>query len=383
MKILMLDPIDVNPYGPDLASALWGQGADVRLLVPIGFKNQERTRCPYEEISARGGRGRYVQKLVDEMRYLHRVWHLARRWRPDVIHVQWLRMNVEVHMVPKIRGLGIPVVITAHNVLPHERKPGDVTFQRRYYESADRVIAHEQYAREDLIRVLGISADRIDVVPPSMSEAPVPISDRASARCRLGLDPDATTFLWFGGVRQYKGQNTLLRAFESAVISGCGGQLVLGGWGRRHSVRALRANIDGLQPEARHRVHLRLGEDTPLPQTTVDDLFLSCDCVVLPYKAISHSSVLFQAFQYERPVLASSVGGFRQVVENEVNGRLVEADDEAGWARALMTLATSPDTLERWGREGRRRAIEKFGHAQVARRTLAVYERAIRDRRRG
>jgi glycosyltransferase involved in cell wall biosynthesis len=373
----MLDPLDGNPYGPDLASALWDQGVDIRLLVPIGFRNQERTKCPYEEISARGGRGRWVRKLIDETRYLHRVWQLALQWRPDVVHVQWLRMNIELMTLPRLRAMGSRIVITAHNVIPHVRRHGDLDFQRRYYMSADRIIAHEPSAQEDLARLLGIPASRVDVVPHGIPETPPRSQDRGAARRRLGIDEKATTFLCFGGLRPDKGHETLLGAFETAASRGGRGQLLFGGWGRREAVRALRSRVESLESSARGNVHLRMNEDVPLPETEVEDLFAASDCAVLPYRSISQSGVLFQALQHEKPVLASSVGGFRHVIENGFNGRLIDADDIAEWARTLADLAEKPELLSLWGSQGRQRAVELFGHRRVARQTMRAYETAL------
>lgn len=374
MKVLMLDPLDGNPYGPDLASALWDQGIDIRLLVPLGFRNQERTKCPYEEVSPGGGRGQWVRKLIEETRYLHRVWRLARQWRPDVVHVQWLRMKQEVHLIPMLRSLGIPIVITAHNVFPHEPGPSDEAHHRRYFGTADRVIAHEPSTRADLIRVLGLPPEKVDVVPHGILEDAAPTLDRATARRRIGIEPSATTFLLFGGLRPYKGHDTLVRAFRQA---GGGGQLVLGGWGTRRSVQELHDWVGSFESETRERIHLRLNEDAPLPHDIVNDLFAACDCVALPYRSISQSGVLFQAFYHERPVLASSVGGFRHVIEDGFNGRLLEPEDEPGWAHALTTLSLNPDVLQDWGRNGRRRALEQCGYTRVALETIATYERAI------
>jgi glycosyltransferase involved in cell wall biosynthesis len=376
MKVLMLDPLDGNPYGPDLASALWDHGIDVRLLVPIGFRNQERTKCPYEEVSPRGGRGRYVRKLLDEIGYIQRVWRLASEWRPDVIHVQWLRVDLELFLLRRLRALGSRVVITAHNAIPHVRRRGDLGFQRRYYMNADRVIAHEPSARDDLVSVLQIPHSKIEIVPHGIPEDAPPASDRKTARKRLGIDEDATTFLCFGGLRPDKGHEMLLEAFHAAALAGGRGQLVFGGWGRREAVRALRSRVQGLGSSA-NRIHLHLNEEEPMPQAAVEDLFAACDCVVLPYRSISHSGVLFQAFHHERAVLASAVGGFRHVVENGFNGRLIEPDDETEWARSLAELAGAPDLLHLWGRQGRRRAVEMYGHRRVAMQTKRVYETAI------
>jgi D-inositol-3-phosphate glycosyltransferase len=377
MKVLMLDPLDGNPYGPDLASALWEQGVDIRLLVPIGFRNQERTKCPYEEVSPRGGRGRFARKLVEEAGYLWRLWRLAREWRPDVIHVQWLRKDVELLALPRLRASGSRIVITAHNVIPHVRRPGDLKFQRRYYSTADRLIAHEPSAREDLIHLLGMPSSRVDVVPHGISEASPPAINRSEARRRLHIPEGATTFLCFGGLRPDKGFEDLLDAFQSAVAHGARCQLVFGGWGRREAVRALHSRVGRLEPKVRDKVHLRLNEDEPLPQTQVEDLFSACDCVVLPYRSISQSGVLLQAFHYERPVLASAVGGFRPVVQNDFNGRLIDPDDQGEWSRTLSSLAATPMVLETWGKQARRSAIDRYGHRHVARETMRTYERAL------
>jgi glycosyltransferase involved in cell wall biosynthesis len=379
MKVLMLDPLDANPYGPDLASALWMKGIDVRLLVAIGFQNRARTRCPFEEISARGGRGRFTQKLLDEVRYLHRIWRLAREWRPDVIHVQWLRMSAELALISRLRSDGLSIVITAHNVLPHEDASKGIALQRRFYNTATRIIVHEPAARDDLQRLMGISETIIDVVPHGIPEEQVKLGDRRSARRRLGIDEEPATFLCFGGIRPYKGHSHLLEVFADAVSQGCTGQLMIAGWGTRSAVGELRAKVERLDARTRQRVYMMVREDSPIPGPAVEDLFNASDCVVLPYRSISQSGVLFQAFRFEKPVLASSVGGLAQVVESGFNGQLIDPNDRSGWAAAIASLASSPELLRQWGRQARARAVEQFGHGRVALQTIATYQRAINE----
>lgn len=381
MKVLMLDPSDGNPYGIDLSNAIADAGVDLRLFAAKGLLNRDRVRCTYELIAPLNGPGMHFMKSLQECQYLAGICWRSVTWRPIVLHVQWVRIRQELRVIRWLRGVGARIVVTAHNPLPHERYPGDINFFRRLYGVADRVIVHEETARRVLIDTLGISAAAIDVIPHGAAKMPVPTElERSTARASLTLPPNAPAFLFFGGLRPYKGYDLLLQAFQDAVEVSGDIHLILAGWGRRDAVRSVRETIASFQPKVRERIRDLLSEDKLLPVDTAEAAMRAADCVVLPYQEISQSGVLWQAFGSGRPVLASAVGGFCEVVREGFNGRLVPAGDKKALSKALLDLAEDRATLLSWGMQARDWALATCSWEAVAAKTIATYEAAMATR---
>src|SRR5919201_6925197 len=80
----------------------------------------------------------------------------------DVIHFEWLTVQpLDVHLLPR----GRPTVLTAHDVLPREPRPGQLRAQRRLYERVDAVVVHSAHGRERLVVDLKVDLERVHVVP--------------------------------------------------------------------------------------------------------------------------------------------------------------------------------------------------------------------------
>src|SRR5829696_5365105 len=163
MRVHLVDPAAYTPpYDHALSAALARAGADVTLVtgpfahgdVPLqaGYAVDERF---YRWSPARGRRvARLAQHVPDMLRYRAR--------GADVVHFQWLPVQaLDVHLLPRVR----PRLLTAHDVLPREPRPGQLRGQRRLYERMDAVVVHSRHGRDRLVGELGLDAARVEVIP--------------------------------------------------------------------------------------------------------------------------------------------------------------------------------------------------------------------------
>jgi glycosyltransferase involved in cell wall biosynthesis len=97
--------------------------------------------------------------------------------------------------------------------------------------------------------------------------------------------------------------------------------------------------------------------------------FRAADLVVLPYREIDQSGVLFTALAFGKPILATRVGGFPEVSAAE----LVPPGDAGAMAEALTALLADPARLARMAAASRAAADGPYGWEAIARRTLALY----------
>jgi glycosyltransferase involved in cell wall biosynthesis len=111
-----------------------------------------------------------------------------------------------------------------------------------------------------------------------------------------------------------------------------------------------------------------------------DQLFRQASVVVLPYIEATQSGVVPVAYSYGKPVVATDTGALGEAVEDGTTGRLVPARDCGALADAVIELIKDPERCRAMGAAGRRKLDAECTPTIVARQTLEVYRRAIRER---
>ena len=245
------------------------------------------------------------------------------------------------------RGSGRPrTVLICHNVLPHERRPGDVALVRTLLAHVDTVLVHSAgqaaQARQlvpDVPIVVARMPPHLPVVPQvraadhedlsaerSMLPAPGPPGAAASE--------GHTRLLFFGIVRPYKGLDVLLRSLARApahVTLTVAGEF----WGGTGQTEKLIAEL-GLQG----RVTLQPGY---VPAGRIPALFAAADALVLPYREATASQNVVLAFSYGVPVITTTAGALAEAVHDGVDGLTCAPGDVDDLARAL-TAISAPET---------------------------------------
>jgi glycosyltransferase involved in cell wall biosynthesis len=272
-----------------------------------------------------------------------------------------------------------PVVLTVHDLTvrlfpdthPWRRRALHALLPARCRRAA-RVIADSGATRDDLVRLCGVPAAHVDVVPLAADHLGPPPDEAACAavRRRLGLPERFTLFL--GALEPRKNLPALLTAFASLREEGGGGALVLAGAGAPDYVAGLRA--------AAGRLGLREGVDLWLPGP-VDDaalpaLYASCEAFVYPSLYEGFGLPPLEAMACGAPVVAALGSSLQELFAGVA--LLVDPHDPAALRAALARLAKDPALRAELAARGRARAAARSWD-DVARDTLAVYERALAE----
>lgn len=353
---------------------------------------------PYRATSVAGRASQWLANREAEYgwrRALRLAGRSAGRTQPSVAHIQWLTDPEHDHRwIEAFHRRGVPVILTAHNVLPHDAPPDSRRIWARLYEAVDGIIVHYQRALDELSS-LGIDLGKVAVIPHGNYCAIQALTEgalgslgslgslgagdtnyanngRAVARRRLGVSAEAPVVLYFGLMRPYKGIQHLLPAFASLRQALPEARLILAG-------RA----PEGFAPIQAEIVRLGLEEaiipiPMYLPLQTVAEVFAACDVVALPYVEASQSGVVQLAYAYSRPVVATRVGGIPEAVRDGETGILVEPHNPQQLAQALVTLLGNREDCARLGRRARQFAEEQFAWAPIAARTAQFYKRSTR-----
>jgi glycosyltransferase involved in cell wall biosynthesis len=349
VRVHLVDPAAYTPpYDRALASALARAGAEVELFTSAftygdvpdvdGVRVREAF---YRWAPARGRRyARLAQHVPDMLRY-RRAARAA-----DVVHFQWLSVQaLDAHLLPPVH----PRILTAHDVLPREPRPSQLAGQRALYERMDAIVVQSEHGAARLRDELGLDPARVHVIEHG-------VLDNLAAQPEGAAGPFAKNgpvVLFFGLIRPYKGLDVLLEAWRRANPEA---ELWIVGMPRMDASFIHGPNV---------RTALRFVSGAELAGA-----FRAADLVVLPYREIDQSGVLFTALAFGKPLLLTSVGGFPEVAGAE----LVAPGDPEALAEALTALLGDPAKLERMAAASRAAADGRFGWDAIARRTLALYE---------
>ena len=218
------------------------------------------------------------------------------------------------------------VLFLCHNIVPHERRPGDVAFTKYVLNSADFFIVQSDAVERDLKSFFPNA--RYRKIPHPVYNIFGSSVEKRFAREKLGIS-DERVLLCFGYVRAYKGLRTMLEAMPMILKEMDVRLLVVGEfYDNRESYEQLISDY-GL------RQHVTVVSDY-VANETVALYFSAADVAMLPYTSATQSGIAQIAYNFNKPVIASNVGGLGEVVRDGVTGFVVPPKDAAALAHAVL-----------------------------------------------
>ncbi len=325
--------------------------------------------------------GRWAHyRSVFSRRRANEVLAAIRDFRPDVIHAHGLAWQLGYAWLPEARRMGIPCFYTAHGVMNvsygkvtgHEPRlwladlrrarwtmnPLRNPIVRRTLAQCERVLCVSNALRDYLVRFgyrnLTTLHNGVDL------EFWKPELTRAEARQQLGLPADKPIFLFAGRIGHDKGSAALLGALPEAC------HLIIAGQADPEGFRSLggRAHIFQRQSPAQMRV-----------------LYAACDVTLVPSVYLDpFPTVCLESQACERPVVATTHGGAKECVIDDVTGWVVDPLNQKQFAERLQWCAASAGTLHDYGVRARRNIAEHFSQQLYCEQLLKLYTSAAQKR---
>ena len=265
-------------------------------------------------------------------------------------------------LAKRIRRAGIKVLFTCHNVFPHERFPLDRRLTRVVLSLGDGFILHSKKEAEELLTIRK-DAKYLVQVHPTYEAFAFEKMGKEEARELLGISESRKIVLFFGFVREYKGLKHLLRAMgclkESGELSGLM-LYVVGDFGSEEK----RLEYETLAGDLGVSSYISIVSGY-VPDREVEKYFAACDLVALPYESATQSGIVQIAYGFEKPVVATRVGGLPDVVADGETGFLTEPCDAKSLAEAIRRFFTDPGLAERF-QENIRRNNQRFSWERMA-----------------
>ncbi|PSK89233.1 glycosyltransferase [Taibaiella chishuiensis] len=326
MKILIIGtayPLKggLASFNERLAYALQEQGHEVELytftLQYPGFLFPGKTQYSDEPAPE----GLRITPMINSVNPLSwwKTGRKAARSKPDLILVKyWLPFMGPCFgtILRLARKNGHTRVISIlDNVIPHEKRPGDVPFTRYFLKPVDAFISMSHEVLRDLRT---FTKDK-----PALF-SPHPVYDnygdalpKAEAREFLKLNTGGRYILFFGYIRKYKGLDLLFEAMADERITRAGIRLIVAGeyYGDKEYYEQLADKL-GI------RDRLDLFTDF-IPNSEVRYYFSAADCVVQPYRTATQSGISQIAYHFEKPMIVTNVGGLPEIVADGKVGFVV------------------------------------------------------------
>jgi glycogen synthase len=285
---------------------------------------------------------------------------------------------------------GIPLVITTHSLEPlrpwkREQLAGGYDFsvwlEKTALEMADAVIAVSAQTKMDIETLFNVRPDRLHVIYNGIDLEEYRKAESTAALGKYGIEKPYVLFV--GRVTRQKGIIHLVRAIQHMDP---GFQVVLCA-GAPDTPEIGREMKEAVEKEKSARPGV-IWIDEMVDKKTVRELYSHASVFCCPSIYEPFGIINLEAMACETAVVATAVGGIKEVVVDGETGFLVALDqmkespfeprDPEKFARDLAArinqLMANPALSEKFGKAGRKRAEVKFGWPAIARKTMALYE---------
>ncbi|MEM7783786.1 MAG: glycosyltransferase [Planctomycetota bacterium] len=339
------------------ANELVSQGCEVLLVLP------EEQTVPFAQTI--DSRVEYFSFSYPRYRQPFRQWKAGckilaavKKFQPDVVHFQ----NGHLYFNFALRWLkNYPLVITVHDVVQHagDKESGKTPqwVMDMGFRKADHTIIHGR-TLADRLGQLGFDENQIAYIPH------ISIGKRDETKPHLD---DGKTILFFGRIWGYKGIDYLIAAEPLITEKFPQVKIVIAGKG------------DDMEQYYSQMVHRDRFEviNCWVSDEQRTSLFDQASVVVLPYIEASQSGVVPIAYQHQKPVVATRIGGLPDAVDHGETGLLVEPRDHVELAEAVIQLLGDRDLRATMGRQGKMKLESEASPFAVVSQTIQVYQTAI------
>ncbi|MCP5007974.1 MAG: glycosyltransferase [Planctomycetes bacterium] len=280
-------------------------------------------------ISQFGAQGKGVFPLYKPQSpsFVSDVFSTSASMTPDVVHIQHEyglygpQKGVDIiGLILRYQITGIPVVTTLHTV---SAKPDnqESLLLKNIIDGSSVVVVHEEFQRETLIHNIGPS-DKIQVIEHGIRE----IEPISQAKKKLKLEGMKVIMLC-GYFRPTKGYHKIIDLFPRICEQNKDIVLVVAGKTRNIEFDDYRRQlfIQMNNSPVVDRIEIFRGQ---FPQYTFDTLLSAADVVVLPYETGAQSGMMAQCFAMNKPVAASNLVAFKELIERSGGGLICENDDD-------------------------------------------------------
>lgn len=241
-----------------------------------------------------------LRKILSYMKSMFYVLTSVKKYKPEIIHFQWFKIpefDLFVLKILKIISKKTKIVLTAHNILPHNSGAKYKKIYGRIYSFMDGIIVHGNNTKENLLKTFNLNKDKVIVIPHGFLPR--------KKKTKIIVEDDVLTFSIVGSLSKYKGVDLLVEAWCSSkkLIESKHCKLIIAGSGKMECLENIPLNKN---IEVKNKF---------LTDEELDEIIDRTNIAVLPYRVISQSGVLLTMLAERKPVIVSDVGDITQPFE--------------------------------------------------------------------
>lgn len=284
---------------------------------------------------------------------------------PDIIHLTTpLIPPLAIYMSHYRFDRKYPIIYTKHGIISNSG------FKEKILEeymlgilektiTFQKIIVHTPNDKETFLMRRNIPERMVDIVPHGIYSFFKAYGNK--------FQPENNTILFFGNIREYKGLRYLIQAVPIILKEIPNLKVIIAGEGDISEFSS------SLESESKiFEIHNEFISDT-----IVSELFQRSELVVIPYTKMSgQSGVLNVALAYNKPIVASDVGGINEVVENGINGFLVPPKDTDLLATSIINILKDSKLKYTMSINAHKKSVE-LSWDNIAKKHIKIYDDSI------
>jgi len=296
----------------------------------------------------------------------------------DVIHLHEYRtfQNIVIHHYAY--RYNIPYILQAHgslrriNTWQRLKWIYDAFFGYRLLRDSSKVIALNNVEAEQY-KAMGVPEENIAIIPNGIdlseySELP----PKGAFKKKFGIPEDRKIILYLGRIHKIKGIDVLVKAYAHLKNE----------MNVNDAVLVVAGPDDGFLNEVKFLVYnLGITDSVlftgPLYGRDKLEAFVDSEVYVLPSRYEIFGLTVLEAYACGKPIVASRVGGLKDLVKNEETGLLFEPGNIAQLAKSIFNLLNDNDAAKEMGLKGKNFVREIFTIEKVVERLEKVYEEVV------
>jgi len=295
----------------------------------------------------------------------------------DVIHLHEYRSYIGIITACYSKKFGVPYVLQAHGQLPEIgawrelKRLFDIFFGYRLLRGASRVIALSRVEAKQY-KHMGVPEEKIAIIPNGIDLSEYANLPPKGSFKKFNVPEDRKIILYLGRIHKIKGIDFLIKAYAYLKNK----------MNFKDAVLVIAGPDDGYLSEIKYLAQASGVSNSILfvgPLYGEDKLaaYVDSEVYVLPSRYETFPMTILEAYACGKPIVASRVGGLKDLVIDRETGLLFEPGNVAQLAKSIFNLLNSNDVAKEMGLKGKNFVRENFTIEKVMKRLEKVYEEAV------
>ena len=354
MKVAIVDPsLFTLPYDLHLCSSIAETGVELSFFGRPLRGNESIDDSKFKFVphfyslseKLRGSRYQFLRKLFLISKGVEHIFDMlfflrsASKNQYDVIHFQWTPIPLIDSLFIRLLKKKTKLILTVHDTNAfHGSAPSKLQFRgwNKLLQTFNQLIVHTDYSRKALKNTLPKSSS-VKAIPHGV----LSINNSHSSKSKYLYENDLANkkvFVLFGELKPYKGIETILRAIKHLDDNVLEKIVFVIAGSPKMDVSQLVSLAENLNISEYVRFDFRF-----VPDNELDALLEISDCILFPYTEIDASGALMLALNYTKPIIASNVGGFSDLLDDKKNAILINPGEHKQLSDAITLLLTNDD----------------------------------------